>query len=210
MAGRSAAQRERLFRDETGAALERVAQLEAENERLRAELARAHEGPERPPPSVPRRPRRWDASLFATLFGFLVLGGFGVLVAALAVGRHASHTSSAEPVAVALAPPEPRGPSYESALATIALDPPNARKLSDGELLSPLEGLRSGAGVVVDCGGVPGARARVLVAVRDGGAIGVSVYTTPRDTKVALCIDRKVREATWPRAAGLSTIATSF
>jgi hypothetical protein len=177
------------FRDEIAAAHERIAQLEEENARLREELA----GRERPR-------KRLDAQLFATLGGFLVVGGVGVAFAAAAVSRHASREAVAAPAQMQA---QPAGLSYESALATIALDPPGARRLSDDELREPF----ARAAIGETCGA---GSARVRIAVRDGAAVGVSVFTTPRDPMVAECIDRAMRTLTWPRTLALSTITTSL
>ena len=188
------------WRDETGAALERVAHLEEENARLRAELVRRSElasSAARPP-----RRRRADRSLVATMFGFGALGGVGVAFAALGLGRHVAREAH-EPVAV-----EPQveasGPSYESALATIGEGARAGRSLDALELAAPLTPLAAA------CARPHGMRANVRVAVVRGRAVGVSVYTTPRDPMVATCIDREIRRISWPDAPALSTLVTGL
>jgi hypothetical protein len=176
------------FRDELEAARARIAQLEDENARLREQNNEA--------PAPPRK--RLDAQLFATLAGFLLIGGVGVAFAAAAVSHHADREATAAERYV-----EPTLPSYESVVvATIGHDPSGALRLTDDELVAPL-----GGDIVGSCGGTS---ARVRIAVRDGKAAGVSVYTTPRDPVVASCIDRAIRARAWPRTAALSTITTSL
>lgn len=70
--------RERLFRDDGGAALERVARLEDENRRLRAELERLRRS--RPDPTPPA------ASATSLMRGRAVVFGIGVATATTLFG----------------------------------------------------------------------------------------------------------------------------
>ena len=181
-----------LYRDEAGAALERVAQLEEENARLRAELSQRYAPP-------PRR-KRPDARLLLTLLAFGALGGTGAAFAALAAFGVGS--PAREPIAV-FPRIEPSGPSYESTLASL---PSSVRQT--GELDEAL--LRAQLGSMDACPRPAGMRANVRVAVIGGRAVGVSVFTTPRDPMVANCIDREIRRLPWPQANGLSTLVTTL
>jgi hypothetical protein len=48
------------------------------------------------------------------------------------------------------------------------------------------------------------------VVVQHGRAMGVSVYTTPADEKVARCIDGHVRSLSWPDKLELDLFVTTY
>jgi hypothetical protein len=89
--------KERLFRDEAGAALERAARLEDENRRLRAEVERLSQGPGGPGEpefQVPEVDREVDKRL---VVGVLA-GALGLASLFLAARPHHTHCSAARVV----------------------------------------------------------------------------------------------------------------
>lgn len=108
-------ERDHLFRDNEGAAVERAARLEEENARLRAELARR----DRPAPAVP--PPRRPASLVAPMIAVVVvMFAVGVVGAMLVVAR-----GRGGPVAVAPVPkPIETAVSFTGAPVPTPIPPP--------------------------------------------------------------------------------------
>jgi len=119
---------ERLFRDDGGAAIERVARLEDENRQLRAEIARLKR-PGRDAPTVRTRLRPSETVLLAVM---LVTGLAGIFVFVGTVARVRDRDAAYPPAAPTLRPrivsadPPPRvppvdevGPTYASPPGTI-------------------------------------------------------------------------------------------
>src|SRR5689334_616510 len=73
--------RERLFRDDAGAAIERATRLEEENRSLRAEVDRLRRAPGRPASTTRTRPRLHQYAILATAGAI-----FGVGYALFALG----------------------------------------------------------------------------------------------------------------------------
>src|SRR5687767_4809489 len=86
---------ERLFRDEAGAALERVARLEEENRRLRDEVELLRRGAEEPPPLEPPHDRRAGDSPAARAAGacvvFTVAGSLLAMTMTMLGASHHHH-----------------------------------------------------------------------------------------------------------------------
>ena len=86
--------RERLFRDDTGAALERASRLEDENRRLRAEIDRLRHGPPygpafgEPPPDLGTPRRSDDRVIAAVVLGMVTLFAGVTLAARPHTGRY--------------------------------------------------------------------------------------------------------------------------
>jgi hypothetical protein len=107
-------ERERLFRDDAGAALERVARLEEENAILRGELANA-----RANVRTVRTPS--PPSARGGVFAVLAMGAFAMVASALWV--HGREAPPLPPRIVVLPSPTP---TYLAPLPPLADDPPAA------------------------------------------------------------------------------------
>lgn len=57
------------------------------------------------------------------------------------------------------------------------------------------------ASFISGCGAPDSMKVTVKIAIKNGRAVGVSVYTNPSDGKVASCVDRHVRGLGWPNSA---------
>jgi len=115
--------------------------------------------------------------------------------------------------AVAHGPPGPggpSGPSYESAIADnnliLAPGTKDAPDLTDAELSGPMR-----AGTFLDACEVPSnTKVTVKVAIRNGRAVGVSVYATPPNREAGWCVERHVRGLQWPSNAKLDSFVTTY
>lgn len=103
---------------------------------------------------------------------------------------------------------EHEGPSYEEALAIPedVFATRSAKDLSDAELSGPM---RNGT-FLHSCEAPDSMKVTVRVAVRDGKAQGVTVGTVPADPAIAACIDKAVRELSWPASPKRNTFSTNY
>jgi hypothetical protein len=60
------------------------------------------------------------------------------------------------------------------------------------------------------CGAPNSMKVTVRVAIKMGHAVGVSVYTTPPNTGVASCVDRAVRNLSWPANGKMDSFTTTY
>jgi hypothetical protein len=100
------------------------------------------------------------------------------------------------------------GTSYEDALS-IPEDleaVKNEPELSDAELAGPLRN----AAFVSDCGAPDSMKVTVRIAIRDGKALGAAVACDPENREVAECIDRAVRDLTWPPSRKRFSVTTRY
>jgi hypothetical protein len=107
-------------------------------------------------------------------------------------------------------PGGPSGPSYESAIAGNNLNlAPGTRDvpdLTDAELAGPMR-----EGTFLDACGVPtSTKVTVKVAIRNGHAVGVSVYTAPPNREMGWCVERHVRGIQWPSNAKMDSFVTTY
>lgn len=103
------------------------------------------------------------------------------------------------------------GMSYEQALASNVQEinmggGKGGPDLTDAQLSAPM---RSGA-LLAACGTPDSMKVTIKVAVKNGRAVGVSVYTTPPNPGIAGCIDRRVRGLGWPPNPKMDTFTTSY
>ena len=113
-------------------------------------------------------------------------------------------------VAQGSAPGGPSGASYESAIAgnnlSLAPGKKDVPDLTDGELAGPLRD-----GSFLDACGVPSStKVTVKVAIRNGRAVGVSVYATPPNREMGWCVERHVRGFQWPSNAKMDSFVTTY
>ena len=78
--------------------------------------------------------------------------------------------------------------------------------LSDAQLAGPLRN----ATFINACGAPDSMKVQVRVAVKMGHAVGVSVYTTPSEPRIAGCIDGAVRRLSWPANAKMDFVTTRY
>lgn len=104
----------------------------------------------------------------------------------------------------------PAGLSYEAALASnnqeIAMGAKSGPDLSNAQLEAPMRN----AAFISSCGAPDSMKVTVRVAVKNGRAAGVSVYTTPPNPGVSSCIDRHVRGLSWPSNPKMDSFTTSY
>jgi len=102
------------------------------------------------------------------------------------------------------------GGSYEAALASnnqeIAIGVAGAPDLTEAQLKAPMQNVTFVSG----CGASAGTAVTVKVAVKNGRAVGVSVYTNPSNPTVAGCIDRQVRGLSWPSNPKMDFLTTTY
>jgi hypothetical protein len=109
-----------------------------------------------------------------------------------------------------LGPGGPSGPSYESAIAgnnlTLAPGTKEVPDLTDAELAGPMR-----EGTFLDACGVPSStKLTVKVAIRNGRAVGVSVYASPPNREMGWCVERHVRDLQWPANAKMDSFVTTY
>jgi hypothetical protein len=107
-------------------------------------------------------------------------------------------------------PTGPSGPSYESAIAGNNLDLAPGTKdvpdLTDGQLAGPMR-----EGTFLDACGVPASmKVTVKVAIKNGRAVGISVYTTPPNRELGWCVEHRVRALQWPSNAKMDSFITTY
>ncbi|MBK6465416.1 MAG: hypothetical protein IPF92_31100 [Myxococcales bacterium] len=109
--------------------------------------------------------------------------------------------------------PEPiayahEGRTYDDALAipedinAVASEP----ELSDATLGGPL----NDPALLASCGVVESTIVVVKVAVRGGKALGVTVATSPPSAALSSCLDKAVRQLTWPSSGRRFSFKTRF
>jgi hypothetical protein len=109
-----------------------------------------------------------------------------------------------------LGPGGPSGPSYESAIAgnnlSLAPGTKEVPDLTDAELGGPMR-----EGTFLDACGVPSStKVTVKVAIRNGRAVGVSVYASPPNREIGWCVERHVRGLQWPSNAKMDSFVTTY
>lgn len=104
----------------------------------------------------------------------------------------------------------PAGMSYEAALASnvqeINMGGGGGPDLTDGQLSAPMKN----ASFISGCGAPDSMKVTVKVAVKNGRAVGVSVYTNPPNPAVASCVDRHVRGLGWPSNPKMDSFTTTY
>ncbi len=104
----------------------------------------------------------------------------------------------------------PSGMSYEAALNS------NVQEIQMGKSSGPdltnaqLSGPMANASFISGCGAPDSMKVTVKIAIKNGRAVGVSVYTNPSDGKVASCVDRHVRGLGWPNSAKMDSFTTTY
>jgi hypothetical protein len=104
----------------------------------------------------------------------------------------------------------PSGMSYEAAIAgnnlNLAPGTKDGPDLTDAELAGPMRD-----GTFLDACGVPNStQVTVKVAIRNGRAVGVSVYAVPPSREIAGCVERHVRGMMWPPHAKMDSFVTTY
>jgi hypothetical protein len=115
------------------------------------------------------------------------------------------------PAGHAIAGYAPSGQSYEAALANNNQQVTVGGKsggadLTDGQLAGPLRN----AAFLSGCGAPDSMHVTVRVAVKNGRAQGVSVSTDPPNGGVASCVDRSVRNLSWPSSPNMDSFTTRY
>lgn len=102
------------------------------------------------------------------------------------------------------------GMSYEQAIASnnqeITMGAKGGPDLTDAQLSAPMKN----AAFISGCGAPDSMKVTVRVAVKNGRAYGVSVYTNPPNPSVAGCVDRHVRGLSWPANAKMDSFTTTY
>lgn len=102
------------------------------------------------------------------------------------------------------------GMSYEAALSSnvqeVNIGKGSGPDLTDGQLNAPMRN----ASFISGCGAPDSMKVTVKVAVKNGRAVGVSVYPSPPDAKVASCVDRHVRGLSWPSSPKMDSFTTTY
>jgi hypothetical protein len=127
--------------------------------------------------------------------------------------RRGKTKGSGHPPSAPAAPAGPAGPSgmsYEAALAGnnlhLAPGTKDAPDLTDTQLAGPMRN-----GTFLDaCGAPESMHVTVKVAIKNGHAVGVSVYTNPPNAPVGYCIERQVRGLYWPSSAKMDSFVTTY
>jgi hypothetical protein len=78
--------------------------------------------------------------------------------------------------------------------------------LTDGQLGAPMKN----APFISGCGAPDSMKVTVRVAVKNGRAVGVSVYPNPPNAAVAQCVDRHVRALSWPSNGKMDFFTTTY
>jgi hypothetical protein len=102
------------------------------------------------------------------------------------------------------------GMSYEQALASnvqeVAIGAKSGPDLSDAQLSAPMRN----ASFIGGCGAPESMKVTVRVAIKNGRAVGVSVYPNPPDARVASCIAGHVRGLSWPSNPKMDSFTTNY
>lgn len=120
------------------------------------------------------------------------------------------HAHPSHPVTEPIAPSAytAGGPSYDEAMG-VPEDlnaTKNSPELSDRDLSSPM----ASGEVISECGAPDDMKLVVKVAVVDGKAAGVTVFTKPESPEVASCVDKAVRAMSWPRSSKRFAFTTAY
>ena len=107
----------------------------------------------------------------------------------------------------------PSGMSYEAAIAgnNVHLTPGQSGHtktpdLTDVQLAGPMRNA-----TFLDACGVPSStHVTVKVAIRNGHAVGVSVYSIPPSPESDSCVERRVRGLYWPSSAKMDSFVTTY
>lgn len=78
--------------------------------------------------------------------------------------------------------------------------------LTDAQLSAPMRN----AAFISGCGAPDSMKVTVKVAVKNGRAVGVSVYTNPSNQGVTACVDRHVRGLGWPPNSKMDFFTTTY
>ncbi len=103
------------------------------------------------------------------------------------------------------------GGSYEAALAANNEEikmggAPSGPDLSNAQLSAPM----ANTAFISGCGAPADMSVTVRVAIKMGRAVGVSVYTNPSNGGVASCVDRHVRQLSWPAHPKMDSFTTKY
>jgi hypothetical protein len=101
--------------------------------------------------------------------------------------------------------------SYEAALASnnqevtigAAAGGPD---LTDAQLHGPMRN----AAFISGCGAPDSMKVTVKVAIKNGRAVGVSVYSNPPNPGVSSCVERHVRGLSWPPHPKMDSFVTTY
>lgn len=106
----------------------------------------------------------------------------------------------------------PSGLSYEAALNSnvdeLTIGKAGGGDLSQAQLSGPLNA--RGGSILAECGTPESTHVKISVAVKNGHAVGVSVYPNPADAKLAGCIGSKVRGISWPSNPKMDGVHITF
>ncbi|HWL84712.1 MAG TPA: hypothetical protein VNO21_02860 [Polyangiaceae bacterium] len=103
------------------------------------------------------------------------------------------------------------GVSYEAALDSNVQEVNMAGAKGGVDLTnSQLESPMKSASFVSGCGAPSDMQITVKVAIKNGRAVGVSVYANPPDAHVASCIDHAVRGLSWPSNPKMDSLTTTY
>jgi hypothetical protein len=104
----------------------------------------------------------------------------------------------------------PSGMSYEAAIGanvqTVEMGAKTVPDLTDGQLSAPMKS----ASFIDGCGAPSSMHVMVKVAIKNGRAVGVSVYPTPPDARVASCVASAVRNISWPPNPKMDSFTTTY
>lgn len=102
------------------------------------------------------------------------------------------------------------GMSYEQAIASnvqeVAIGAKSGPDLTDSQLSAPMKN----ASFITGCGAPDSMKVTVKVAIKNGRAVGVSVYPNPADPKVAACVAGHVRGLSWPSNGKMDSFTTTY
>jgi hypothetical protein len=102
------------------------------------------------------------------------------------------------------------GSSYEAAMASnntqVTIGQTTGADLTDLQLAGPMRN----ASFLGPCGASGGMKVTVRVAIRMGRAAGVSVVTSPPNGQIASCVDRAVRNLSWPANGKMDFFTTTY
>jgi hypothetical protein len=103
------------------------------------------------------------------------------------------------------------GMSYEAAIAAnnqdISIGGNNGGPdLTNAQLSAPMRN----AAFISGCGAPDDMKVTVKVAIKNGRAVGVSVYTNPANASVSSCVDKHVRAIGWPSSGKMDSFTTTY
>ena len=101
--------------------------------------------------------------------------------------------------------------SYEAAIAAnnqdISIGGNNGGPdLTNAQLSAPMRN----AAFISGCGAPDDMKVTVKVAIKNGRAVGVSVYTNPANASVSSCVDKHVRAIGWPSSGKMDSFTTTY